>query len=326
MSETITSPQGENALSDRDGTSALAALRQKQPQEVEESETEEPEAESEVEEEGQDETPEAEGESEAEGEEESEESTDSEEDQSEDEPVSLELPNGEKITADEAVKGYLRHSDYTRKTQGLSQEKAKLDAEHAERLKAIEALYSDLTTFQPREPDWDKFAEQHGEEETLKAQRQWSKREKALNDARKQLTENQKRQQEQAQVKARETLQSGMLIPEWANSDKLDEGLTNVANYLVEQGYPEEALASLADPLAISIAEKARRYDALQKVKPEAKKAVRKKPKPLKAGSKTQVSTGQDRDKQKAINRFRQTKTLEDGKTALQKLRLAAEG
>ena len=137
------------------------------------------------------------------------------------------------------------------------------------------------------------------------------------------MEQAQKQELAQAQSKAREALMGGELIPEWADSSKLDEGLDGVGKYLAKSGYPSEVLAMLADPIAISIAEKARRYDELQKIKPEAKRVVKSKPKVIKAGSKNTASKSQT-DTKAIVNRFRQTKSNEDGLAALAALRKSA--
>lgn len=322
MSDNMTPSEEGNALSVNSGADALAALRQKETPETTEAEEQ---AEVESEEVEAEASEEVETDGEADETEESSEEADDESEPEEQESIEITLPSGDKITAEEAAKGYLRESDYTRKMQQGKSELQKLEAQTTEQLKTLDSLYQELSNLRPREPDWDKVAEEFGETEALKYQRNWDKQQKTYDAARRQIEQQKQHSLAQQQMQARDMLQSGQLIPEWASPENLGKGLEGVSKYLSGYGYPEELLAQIADPVAISIAEKARRYDELQSVKPEAKKAVKAKPKPLKPGSKTHVRTAQEQDKAKVINRFRQTKTLEDGMAAIQMLRKSAE-
>ena len=339
MSDTMTLPEakGENALSDAAGTDALAALRGKAEPETEQEEAEEetPEAESE---ESVEASAEAEAEDTEDGEtdenDESSEADDGESESEEEESVTITLKDGSEITAEEAAKGYLRESDYTRKMQTgqkeLKDQKAKHDAEHTEAMKALGGLYQKLSEFVPQEPDWEARIDEVGADQAMKEQTAWRKRDKALDAARSNIINEQQKQINKATEEAAEILSSGELIPEWSDEKALNEGISRIEADVTSKGYDINLVANLPDgkvkAFAISLLEKARRYDELQASKTEVKKAVKKKPKPLKPGSKNQVQKATDRSKQAAVNRFRQTKTQEDGLAALGALRKAAGG
>lgn len=117
--------------------------------ELDEPETVEPQAEGVTEDDGQteDEDPEA---AEAEAEDETE---DGDDDEEEAKPDLIELPDGTKVERDEVVKGYLRQSDYTRKTSQLAQQRQTLEAE-TNRINGItEALIDQLSNMIPAPPD-----------------------------------------------------------------------------------------------------------------------------------------------------------------------------
>lgn len=99
MSDNMTSEISENALSPRDGADALAALRKAHNPEAEPAANPDPDAEGNLTAVVDVEEPTDQSDSEAEQE----------------EVVSLTLPDGQRINADEAVKGYLRQSDYTKR-------------------------------------------------------------------------------------------------------------------------------------------------------------------------------------------------------------------
>lgn len=81
----------------------------------------------------------------AEGEEEGEES--------EPEPEYFDLPDGTKVERDEVVKGYLRQSDYTRKSTEVAEMRKALEAEN-QRIQGITETFVDyLSQMVPQEPD-----------------------------------------------------------------------------------------------------------------------------------------------------------------------------
>lgn len=115
--------------------------------ELDEPETEEPQAEGEIEDDGQsvDEDPETE-EAEAET---------AEEDDSEAATAveMIELPDGTKVEREEIVKGYLRQSDYTRKTSEVAEQRKRLEAETTRINGITEAFIDQLSRMIPPAPD-----------------------------------------------------------------------------------------------------------------------------------------------------------------------------
>ena len=323
MSDNMTSPnRGENALSVTEGAATLASLREKlEPSENEET-AEEIEAEAEPEE--------GEVEAQADGDESIAADDSESSDEGEESQDRITLPDGAEITVEEASKGYLRESDYTRKMQhGKAELKADREAAEAqltEQFKSVKALYDELAPLRQREPDWSALVDEVGADQAMKHQMAWNKSQSALNQVKVQTERHQKEQLSRAQVSAREVLQTGQIIPEWANGETLSKALPVVSKYLVGLGYPAEVLGQLADPMAIALAEKARRWDELQGVKQEAKRVVKSKPQVIKPGSRNQASNATNRGKSAALNRFQQTKTVEDGLSALAALRKVAGG
>lgn len=329
MSDNMTPSDEGNALSEHTGVDALASLRQtKAPAEEVEEESEEVEAEASEEVEETDGEPDTSDESDVEDDGES----DVEEAESQ---VEITLPSGDKITAEEAAKGYLRESDYTRKMQSgkaeLQQKAAELEAQVAERVKAVESLYRDLEMLAPQEPNWDKIADEYGETEALKYQRNWDKRQKTIEKARNEIQQNHQRAIQQAHYKAKDYLSKGELVSEWTSPEAVDKGLAEITEHCEKIGMGQviDVINTLPDPSLVAFAISALNAHAKQRkldgAKIEAKTAVKKKPKPLKPGARNQVKTGQDRDKTQAINKFRQTQTLEDGMAAMRMLRKSAE-
>lgn len=90
-----------------------------------------------------------------EGEAEAEDTPPEAEEQPEDaaEPEVLELPDGSKIAKDEAIKGYLRQADYTRKSQELAQKRQAIEADMRSIEGVMEAFIDHITGLVPQEPD-----------------------------------------------------------------------------------------------------------------------------------------------------------------------------
>jgi hypothetical protein len=114
-------------------------------------------------------------------------------------------------------------------------------------------------------------------------------------------------QQRQAMV-SQETLQREhqkltQLIPEWSDQQKYQSGAQEVHSYLVKQGADPQAVASLADALAVSIARKAMLYDKLKDAKKS--KQLRAAPPVIKPGSNAPSDQGRTRD-QRALGTIRQ--------------------
>lgn len=69
------------------------------------------------------------------------------------EVADIELPDGTKVARDEVVKGYLRQSDYTRKTQEVAQERKGLQ-ERVQSLQNIQSAFIDqIAAMVPKAPD-----------------------------------------------------------------------------------------------------------------------------------------------------------------------------
>ncbi len=302
----------ENALSTHEATDALGALRQKQTPQAKQPERETPQEEEVLQ-------PAAEGDEPAVADEAAEPEAESELEPAVEEVVKLTLPDGETINADEAVKGYLRQSDYTRKTQQLSAMEKQRQEEVAREIQRLRQVYESLP--QEQEPDWISLLDQIDPKEVQKAQLLWKRREEAKKAAKAALEEAQRQQLERAFQNTLEVLGSGQIEPSWKDPKKREEGLSNVVKYGQEHGLTREDLnLALTSPTAIAMMEKARKWDELQKSKPQAIKQTVAKPKGFapgaRPGGKATVNTAQT-----AIKRLAQTHSTDDAVAAIKALR-----
>lgn len=203
------------------------------------------------------------------------------------------LPDGSEITVEEARKGYLRHADFTRKTQDVAREREAVFAEKQAAVKQLNGLYQQLASLQETEPDWNQVARDPNTDpkQLIAAQAYWQQRKATMNQAREVIQNTQRQAEQSAKAKAFHALNSGEYEPTWKDAKALKAGLDTVSNYLADTyNMPGDVISSITDPAAIIIADKARKYDELQKQKPKAALAVKGKPVPFKPGAKSTAS------------------------------------
>jgi len=203
------------------------------------------------------------------------------------------------LTLDELQSGYMRQSDYTRKTQQVAEGRKQADAElqalaaerqsYADQLAAVEAA---LQQSEPSQEFWDNL----NAEDPLEYVRQreaYRDRKEAMAQVQ---TEKERVHQEQMatlQAQAQERLkQEGQkllqAIPEWRDPDIAQKEKTAVYTYAQRHlGYTADELQAAGDHRAINALRKAYLYDELMKQKPAATKKAKKAPKMVKGGQPT---------------------------------------
>lgn len=202
------------------------------------------------------------------------------------------------IPLKEALDGYQRNSDYTRKMQALkqdvttfSQERQQVEQERQQYGQLISALHEQLRQFAPQEPNW----EQLHRDDPLNfpiVEKQWRdyKERLAATESERNRMAYLASQQEQAQIqtmveKGREYLVQK--VPDWKDPKKWDEARGKLREYGLKVGYTDEELGAAYDPRAILVLDKARRYDAMVANRPKPDQANG--PKPMRSGSAAQT-------------------------------------
>lgn len=198
------------------------------------------------------------------------------------------------VTLDELLSGYSRQSDYTRKTQALADERRQFQQEREnttqlasvleQRLSEVENLLSG----QDEAPNWVELAKKLDPREYAARKAQWDAQQEQLSIARQQReelkrlqAEEQRRQFEEARRQGEQMLPK--VIPEWQDADKARNEAQSIVRWATEQGFSQEALDNLVDPLAVKVLRDAWLYNQSQQQKP---KIVKKKaPKTAKAGT-----------------------------------------
>lgn len=261
-------------------------------------------------------------------EEDSSEESDLDEDEVEDSkfvPITLELGDGEAITFESEMdlkNAVLRHSDYTKKTQALSEQQKQFQerAQQFEQqlVQQAHALASQLQLVEAElagvnEPDWDKL-----EGEDLKhALAAWKQHQADLQVVRQRRMEEQQRVQQHQQKMQQQTLQREWelllsAMPEWKNETVRQRELGKIQNYAKSLGFSDQEFAQIVDHRFFKVLHDAAQYADFDK---KAPKPVRKGSKPAAPGQGRTNSTS--RRKQQRRKQMRESGRLSDAAKAL---------
>jgi len=208
--------------------------------------------------------------------------------------------DGQELSADELRKGYLRQSDYTKKTQSLSEQRKEMEnltqqygsqlqqiqAERQQYIQHLQALSEnqDTTKFNI---DWERLRLEDPLEYVTKRQEVQEAKEKAeeFKTRAKQANARTAAEEEQKWAKVVEDEKIKLLaaLPEWGEPDSQRQLATELRSYAQTQGYQELEIDSLADHRSFLMLRKAMLYDQMQNANPKAKK-LKGKPKVIRAG------------------------------------------
>jgi len=228
-----------------------------------------------------------------------------EEDDYEEHDVYTVRVNGEDVdvTLEEALKGYQREADYTRKTQQLAEQRKQLEAEQSE-FQAIQAqtaqlrdaygqtlqqLQQQLQTGLQQEPDWDAAYQQLDAKEYTRLVQDWNARKDNLAKVQAEQARVAKEQakESEAMMRAHLAQQSELMLeklPQWRDEKVRLSERDQLITYAKSLGYTDDEIANAADHRAIVALYHSWQLSKLNAAKPEAKKRVRKAPKMAKAG------------------------------------------
>ena len=243
-------------------------------------------------------------------------------------PLKLKLDDGSEITLDEARKGYLRQSDYTRKQQDLARERDEVrtsreqfsQTEQQTRA-ALERALTIVQAVMPQKPDprlletdpfeyqkqranWESWQEWH---HTLDADRRQADAESAT------------RQTEQHREFLRE--QNRLLVealPELKDKAKRDEWKGQLLSTLPEAyGFSPDEILETADHRILRMATDAAKWRKLQQSKPKALAAAKEAPPVQKPGARPTPNQVKGKVQSQKVERLRQTGRVEDAARAI---------
>lgn len=166
------------------------------------------------------------------------------------------------VTLEEALKGYSRTQDYTRKTQALAErarafeaEAAAVRSERAENAQYLTTLRQAIDEVTPREPDWAKLQQEQPNEFAVQwAQWDQHKRERAALHQQ-ELEAHHLVQQDNARLRQAtiETERAKLLeaIPEWKDDAVARAEKAKLVAFALQLGYSEEDLGKVDDHRAL---------------------------------------------------------------------------
>ena len=267
-----------------------------------------------------------------------EESPDTDEEAEEDLLYAVTVNGAEQeVSLDELMKGYSRQSDYTRKTQEVSEQRKEFDAMkqnmaqeyqqiQAERQQYTQALQSLMEGSmagidQFANVDWEVLKETDPIEYVTRKEEFREAQEKVQNLQREQHMAQQRHhaqsQHEHRQMLQQETTALVTALPEWGDSSKQPDIAKNIRSYATENGFTKEELDSLVDHRSILVLLKAQKYDQLQNSDVRGKK-LKNKPRVIRSG--TGGSKKSDSKSQRAVKmkRLQSTGHVDDAASILE--------
>ena len=248
--------------------------------------------------------------------------------------------NGEEqtIPLDELLKGYSRQSDYTKKTQEVSEQRKKIDvlegnynseidqiqAERTHYVKALQSLIE--TSMGPLDEysniNWEELKRDDPIEFVTKKE-EWRERQDKIQGLQKEQSDALQRQQYEEKVAykklvAAEHTALGEKLPEWNESKEKRRKLQGqVKEYAMSQGFDESGVKGLADHRSILVLLKAKKYDEMTNSDVRSKK-LKNKPKVIRAGSGTNRSQESRSQRKTKMKRLQQTGHVNDAASLLE--------
>lgn len=221
----------------------------------------------------------------------------------------------EEVDEDEAVKGYMRREDYTRKRMADAEREKEREAEFAkvreERQRYATALAELETALKPAQPDWEKIQKEAPEQfPALFAQYQIEERNY--------LTAQQERQKADLQVmkdraeqRAKLQLEEKAKLLEKMPDLSKPEVRETLGTYLKAQGFTDEEIAGTDRHELFVMARKAQLYDEAMKQKPKVQQKVESKIRPAKPGASASVRPAKSQI-ERDVKRLEKTGSIQD--------------
>lgn len=264
--------------------------------------------------------------------------TPTDEDEAHSEPTEtvFRLPDGRELTPDQVIeweKGYLRQSDYTRKTQEAAELRKQAEARAAEAAQRAKALDDQITLaiqvatqYLPPEPPREMmetdpigfFQMREARAEKIAEIQQMMQMQ---NQHRQQQAADQAKEFEAWQAKQAETLLAK--LPKLKDPKVLQEFQKDVTTYLPYYGYTQDDLKQVYDHRLVSLIDDAVAYRKLMATKPKAQEKVKNVTPVAQPGKRATNTDARAKDYRDAVAKLRNTNSVDDGAMAiLNKLKL----
>jgi len=247
--------------------------------------------------------------------------------------------NGEEqeVTLDELLKGYSRQSDYTRKTQEISEQRkkaesvaqtwaAETDQIRNERQQYMQTLQNIIDNSGQQfdqfiDVDWDTLKETNPIEYVTKREeyREVQDRIKSLQQQQHAVAQKQAADSAQlhAQTLHREHQRLVEVLPEWGDPEKQREIGVEIRDYARTQGFADKEISDLIDHRSVLVLRKSMLYDKLNSSDVKSKK-LKNKPRVVRSGKGASKSTEKRSSRAKSMKRLQQTGHVDDAAVLLE--------
>jgi len=247
--------------------------------------------------------------------------------------------NGEdtEVTEEELIRGYSRHSDYTRKTQELAEERRNIEAAEVqyqsefaamqqERQQYVEAVSQTIQNSmaglqQYSDIDWPALKEQDPIEYITKRDEYREIQENVRANQHKMQVEQHKLVSEQKQERDHMLQEEhGRLLekmPEWGDPAEQKRLAKDLRDYAINQGFLADEINSLVDHRSLVVLSKALKYDALQNADVKSKK-VKKAPRVVRSGKGTGKKEATKSKQAAKMKRLRSSGHVDDAASILE--------
>lgn len=228
------------------------------------------------------------------------------------------------VTLEEALKGYSREQDYTRKTQALAEEaKAKereIAAARDEYLTGLQTVQQIIESAQPKVDQSLRFSNPAEWSAQMLQHQQWAEQKRAV------TAETERLKGERAEIEARErdalvkaeTAKLLKAMPEWENPEVAKAETAKLREYGQAAGYTEEELDEVVDHRALKVLRDAMRYRELVAKSGKVKATVEQKRVAKPGAASAPPSKAQDLTRAK--QRLRQSGRVDDAASAIERM------
>jgi hypothetical protein len=234
------------------------------------------------------------------------------------------------VPVSEARDGYLRRTDYSKKTAELAQQREafgqtiqQVQQERQVYGVLIGALEEQLKSSMPQEPNWQELLSIPDKSFYWTARANWDetqRRLQAIADEKDRLGQLQQMDTVQQLTEHLTHARSYLVeqLPEWRDEKRAKTDKAKLREYALRQGFTEADVDHAYDPRLVILAHKARLYDELRQNRPRP--SMGNGPEPLKPGIATHEPATAQAKITKAKRRLAQTGRPEDATAAIELL------
>lgn len=226
----------------------------------------------------------------------------------------------EKVSLEEAARGYQRQADYSRKTAALAEERRSFERdrqavveERGQYQALLSALSQQLQGMQPQEPDWENLYRENPLE-YVRQKDVWRERQEKMAAAQYEMQRVQTLTVQEQQAQLQQMVAQGRqklveAVPVWKDPQRWETDRNRLLQYGAKLGFAEDELRQAYDPRAVVALYKAMQYDALmaKRIQPSPSRS----PRPAAAGS-AAVAPRQVSDVTRAKQRLAKTGKVAD--------------